>query len=778
MFTAEQVRTLYLVPHSHTDVGYTHDPLVTWELHDRFLDQAIALCEATAGRPPEERFHWTVEVFASLEHWWAHRDGPWRERLLTLLRAGRIAVGARYFNGTFLNDPLDIRWELERAQAFAREHGVRINTAFNNDVNGFSLGYAQEMRRRGVDGLVMGLNTTMGVTPFPRPNAWRWVMPSGDSVLVWNGFIYNRLKCFLNADRLADELPGRREAFFANYPEDYPFDFAMANAVVDDNTGPLATLPEQVRRFNAAGYGFRLAITTVSGFMDRVKAEAARLPEHRGDWNDAWSFYLGSFPQCVSAVRRAQRRLALVEGIRRQGWANETGGSLTLDAARAEIAVASEHTNGSHSSSGEPDSSDTQRQWAQIAVSHWNAESISMSLLRDHLAAVSSFPHNRNRNLNPNPDSPPSDSAVLVNPTPHALPLRLLYEPTGFRRFAEPTRPEHLLQFDREPTRNAFEQNAGFGVERVEAPPGAVRRCGLAALKLQRRREAQPVNAAVVVENDQLRVTVDPARLGLVSLVTKADGREWLAARAAFAAGAPVLERLVHPSGFQVPVPGVVRDPSDTPWTRDHRFERTLLGRATAAEKLAGNEGVGIVLTVADGPVRELRFRLDALRPDVLEVTVRGRLEDDTSRRGIYLPFEFARENGKDTRFLYDSCGVWLAAGPDQLPGSATSHYTSWRGVALEQDGSTLYLAARDTVLWQFGDFTFGYPVAELAHRPFAAAWLYNNYWFCNVPPSSPGGFEAQFLIQPALGAFQETQADALYTAFSSGDMSHPVKSC
>jgi hypothetical protein len=761
MFSPQQVATLYLVPHSHTDIGYTHDPLITWELHDRFLDQAITLCEATTDVPEPARFHWTIEVFATLEHWWAHRDDAWRDRLLALMHAGRIDVGARRFNGTFLSDPGDIRWELERVQAFAQAHDVTIATAFNNDVNGFALGYAQAMARAGVDSLAMGLNTTMGITPFPRPNAWRWRMPEGEELVVWNGFIYNRLKSFLNIDRLADELPGRLDAFFAHYPADYPFDFAMTSAVVDDNTGPIASLPEQVERFNAAGHPLRLAITTISGFMARVKAVAAALPVHTGDWVDAWSFYLGSLPQPFAAVRRAQRRLALVDGFRACGWADATGGSLTLDRARAEIAIAAEHTNGSHSASGEPDSSDTQRQWGQIAANAWHAESMAMLLLRDHLAALAT-------------DAPDGDAACLANPTAYPLATRVLYEAKGFRRFAEPARPEHLLQFDREPTRHAFVQCANFGADAVVVPPASRTWAPLGPLALVRERAAQPLDAPVVIENDALCLTVDPARLGLVSLVTKADGREWLADDAAFAAGAPVLERLVHPRGFQVPVPGAVRDPSDTPWTRDHRFTRTPFGLVTAVETLAGSEGPGIVLHVADGPFRELVFRLDALRPAVVEITVRGRLDDDLSQRGIYLPFAFAGEVG--CRYWYDSAGAWVEAGRTQLPGSATSHYASWRGVALEGAAGTAYLAARDTVLWQFGDFTFGHPHATLSGKPFAAAWIYNNYWFCNVPPSSPGGFEAQFLLACTPGAFDPRAMDALYTVFSVDEMVHPVK--
>ena len=36
-----QIETLYLVHHSHTDVGYTHDQPIVWELHTRFIDEAL-----------------------------------------------------------------------------------------------------------------------------------------------------------------------------------------------------------------------------------------------------------------------------------------------------------------------------------------------------------------------------------------------------------------------------------------------------------------------------------------------------------------------------------------------------------------------------------------------------------------------------------------------------------------------------------------------------------------------------------------------------------------
>ena len=64
-FSKNQIRTIYLLPHAHTDIGYSHDPVVALELHDRFLDCAITLCEQTRGHEEfalEDDFFWQFAV--------------------------------------------------------------------------------------------------------------------------------------------------------------------------------------------------------------------------------------------------------------------------------------------------------------------------------------------------------------------------------------------------------------------------------------------------------------------------------------------------------------------------------------------------------------------------------------------------------------------------------------------------------------------------------------------------------------------------------------------
>ena len=64
-----KIDTVYLVHHSHTDVGYTVDQPIVWELHTRFIDEALDLAEKYADSNSDGAFRWTVETTSVLNRW-------------------------------------------------------------------------------------------------------------------------------------------------------------------------------------------------------------------------------------------------------------------------------------------------------------------------------------------------------------------------------------------------------------------------------------------------------------------------------------------------------------------------------------------------------------------------------------------------------------------------------------------------------------------------------------------------------------------------------------
>jgi len=766
------IHTLYLLPHTHTDIGYSHDPVVTLELHNRFLDRAIDLCEQTRDYPEGARFRWTVEVFSSALHWWEQRGERDRRRLRACLERGEIDIGARYLNGTELYSPGDVAWEAAEFERLVAVTGYRPAIAIQNDVNGFPLAFARSLAAVGVKTVMMGLNTTMGHSPFPRCSAFNWDVGDGRALLVWNGWIYNRIKGYCHLDDLGEKFHAAANVFFGGLPKDYPYDFAMTSATIGDNIGPFVNLPEQVRRFNDRSDGLKLRLATFAEFAGVLRQAGSGLPTYNGQWPDFWTFGAGSMPQMIGMVRRAQRRLRLVERFREMGWANESGGTLTFERARRALAYACEHTYDSHSSCGEIcGSPDALRQKAQIQVEAAVAESASMVLLRDHLSAMAA-------------GKPKTPVSVLVaNPHDHAMVFDYLSEEKGLLAFAGSRQPEHLFQFDREPTFEALEGSASFGVRDIEAQPGTVTCTPLAALPATETGEL-----AVDTSSAQLRAggavlrlarrttgATDPADLLVPVSWQPVAGVECLAGKAEYPPFALVEERPSAP--FQINGTQDM-DPADSAWNPNLAFSRRILTAEIARIARRTAPKVEELHVDYDHPLlRGMAYRLDERAPATLEVTAALRFDADGNVRAYYLTLPLALPGEGDCEYWVDNCGVWFRAETDQLPNTCNSFYQAYRGVAVSRGGQTVYIASPDCTLFQFGGFTFGQRPSIPLRRaaPFVALWLYNNYWGTNYPSYSPGHARMRFRLQWRDERFNETAARRLDETYDRDYLTHPV---
>lgn len=53
---------VYVMPHSHVDVGYTNVQTKVLALHMNNIDEAIRIAERSAAYPPEARFKWSTDL--------------------------------------------------------------------------------------------------------------------------------------------------------------------------------------------------------------------------------------------------------------------------------------------------------------------------------------------------------------------------------------------------------------------------------------------------------------------------------------------------------------------------------------------------------------------------------------------------------------------------------------------------------------------------------------------------------------------------------------------
>jgi len=96
--------TIYLVQHSHTDIGYTRPQSEILAEHMRYIDYALDYCDQTDKLPDEAKFRWTCESSWVAREYIRTRPDSQIMRLLKRIREGRIEVTGMFANMSEIAD--------------------------------------------------------------------------------------------------------------------------------------------------------------------------------------------------------------------------------------------------------------------------------------------------------------------------------------------------------------------------------------------------------------------------------------------------------------------------------------------------------------------------------------------------------------------------------------------------------------------------------------------------------------------------------------------------
>ncbi|NLE43950.1 MAG: hypothetical protein GX620_04460 [Chloroflexi bacterium] len=284
---------VHLVHGSHHDLGYTDLPSNVLRQHDSFLDRVVQYCEETADFPDESRFRYVIEQGWSALHYIDHRPPPEVDRLVRLMREGRIEVTALFGNETseLCGHEEQIRLTYPSFR-IKRRFGIPIQSAELNDVPGLSWGLVSVLAGAGIRYFAPGLPDYFrwGYTVHPfwdelkvlerdMPGAFWWEGPDGSRVLFW----YGRHAGLWAIDQAEEELGTTLGKLSAR---SYPYDVIRLGVIGGhrDNAPVDVRFSLIAREWNERWAYPRLIVSTNTMFFEQFeRAYGSRLPVLRGE---------------------------------------------------------------------------------------------------------------------------------------------------------------------------------------------------------------------------------------------------------------------------------------------------------------------------------------------------------------------------------------------------------------------------------------------------------------------------------------------------------------
>ncbi|MGQ9515305.1 MAG: glycoside hydrolase family 38 C-terminal domain-containing protein [Thermoproteota archaeon] len=291
---------VYVIERSHHDPSYTDIPENLLEEYNGFYDTILQFCEETRDWPDESKFRYQVETASTILHYMKSRQKEVVDKLLNLMKEGRIEVAALYGNQvTGLSSSEELIRLLYPAFQLKRKYGISIKSAEINDIPGLSWGLSSVLANSGVRYLIACLPRwyfgnnhpnwdEREFAPHGGPRAFYWSGIDGSKVLFWYGKNgWDQVVSFVgDYEQTCRELP---KCLMKYEAEGYPFDAITVRVIsgARDNSPPTIKPSYIAREWNERWAFPRIIIATNSRFFEYIESKYGdRLPIYRGEIPD------------------------------------------------------------------------------------------------------------------------------------------------------------------------------------------------------------------------------------------------------------------------------------------------------------------------------------------------------------------------------------------------------------------------------------------------------------------------------------------------------------
>jgi hypothetical protein len=377
---------VYILPHSHHDLGYTDIQSHIEEKQMQNITLAIDLAHQTADYPKGARFVWNSEVLWGVDLFMRRRSQSEKDGLIDAIKSGLLSLNGMYANElTGLCRPEELSQLFRYGLELSKQCGVTIDSAMLSDVPGYTWGTITAMSQAGIRYFSAAPNNgdrigTLKLECHDRP-FWH-ISPSGkEKVLVWmpgHGYA--------SWGSGSPEMAAGCQEFLDSVNFQYEISYVRWSGH-GDNALPDPQICEFVKSWNQEYEWPKFAIASTSeAFSAFEKRYGSEIPQFKGDLTPYWEDGAGSSALETAINRNSADRLAQAATIAAMSSPGTYQTGKFTDAWR-NILLYSEHTWGAGGSVRYPDAPMTTQQWAVKRQFALDGEKQSKELINEAVRA-------------------------------------------------------------------------------------------------------------------------------------------------------------------------------------------------------------------------------------------------------------------------------------------------------------------------------------------------------------------------------------------------------
>lgn len=707
--------TLYLLHHSHSDIGYTHHQSVVERMHHDFFREAVELWENTRNYPEGARFKWNTEVAWAVESYLESCKPEEKEAFIRAVRGGGIGLDGLWANElTALCRPEELIQLVQRSARVAEQCGTQLRSAMITDIPGYTWSLVPVMAKSGIRFFSAGTNVfhrigdikdTWGDRPF------YWVSPNGlDSVLTWipekgyswfhTGLGSKKPKNLLTEEPIFEYVQQLSDSA-------YPYNISIIRYNIgSDNGPPHPALPDIVKQWNATYLSPKMVIaTTTEAFAAFEKKYGHALPSFRGDLTPYWEDGAASSARETALNRQAAERLTQALSL----WVisgNKHYPTEEISMAWKNILLFDEHTWGSWNSISAPHDTFTINQWETKRSFALKADHLSKKILQQAIET-------------PGAGKSENASAFDIWNT-HSWPVTDII----FLPVPDDIGNAYATDINNNRLKSQRMSDGTLAVKVNDVPPFAAKRVLLksddhARIDPELLQQSSETQLSLNPENGDINALRHPLLRGSLADPSKDYG----------------LNAYIYVEGRN---PANMHTSTNAHITYPDRGK--LVNTIRIESDAPGTEGL----------VREIML-LDGLgRIDIRNTIYKEAVYEP---EGVHFAFPFNIPGGEVT--IGQAFGYYHP-GREQLPGSNNNYYTMNRWIDISGDDEGVCLVSLDAPLAELGEIptdatVYGWKDGQERTQT-VFSYVMNNYWETNYLAAQPGKAVFRYSLYPGTG--------------------------